>query len=253
MQNAASVDIRLLVFIPGSRCSATFGVCSLRSADGPDSYANNHFGPWSEELYLSSKAAKSTKRKSHVCCLVSVKANDGNFGGDLREDALLSSCPVHSNPLCESTVVPPIESRINPCARREQDRERTQQDRTVPLHLEKGLGQQKLYPRCAESCARLLCASARASITGNPSAHQSSAAAISSTATPSQWENLLGDALCCHAQRWLAPFCRQVHPVQGQTEQVFYFFCLLLWEHLLWGADASGVCFCFWSTLQNQM
>lgn len=89
--------------------------------------------------------------------------------------------------------------------------------RTGPLHLEKGLGQPKRYPRCAE-CGQL----APASITGSLSAHQSSAAAIISTATPSQWENLLGDALC-HAQRWLAPVCGQVHPVQRQTQQLSWF------------------------------
>lgn len=125
-------------------------------------------------------------------------------------------------------MVLPVQSRINPYTHRGSKTQRAL-SRTVPLHLEKGLGQRQLDPICAECCARLLCLSARASITGNLAAHQSSAAAIISTATPSQWENLLGDALCCHTQRWLAPFCRQVHPVQGQTEQVFWgFFSLSL-------------------------
>lgn len=65
-----------------------------------------------------------------------------------------------------------------------------------------------------------------------------------------------GDTLSMGKSPWWRPllshpevacaFCRQVHPVQGQTEQIFCFFLpLLLWEHLLWRADASGVCFLF--------
>lgn len=58
-------------------------------------------GPGLEDLYLIIQSCKeyekNKKKKSHVCCLGSAKADDSNLRGDPREDALLSSCPVHSN------------------------------------------------------------------------------------------------------------------------------------------------------------
>lgn len=130
--------------------------------------------------------------------------------------------------------------------------------RTAPLHsiqlAEKRSGRWLLYPTYKYSTGLIhpvhyrlpahdtknLLQPPTFSETSAPTAspQRRSAAGIISRATPSQWENLLGDALSWHASRCLVPFCRQVYPVQAQTEEaegeesrVLHLFCKLWLLH----------------------